>query len=103
MAQAFRWTAASGMVGLGFLAGSIWNAALGVNGDGTVVVGYSLTDPQQATRWTSFTFAGVPGSKDCQGKSLSALAQKFSGLSAAAIALGFSMTDLQAAIKAYCG
>jgi uncharacterized membrane protein len=37
--QAFRWTAAGGMVGLGFGAGGIGTEANGISGDGLVVVG----------------------------------------------------------------
>src|SRR5205807_684489 len=37
--EAFRWTQAGGMVGLGLLPGGHGSAALGVNADGTVVVG----------------------------------------------------------------
>src|SRR5262249_14471249 len=40
--QAFRWTAASGMVGLGFLGGTDVSEARGVNADRTVVVGEAL-------------------------------------------------------------
>jgi YVTN family beta-propeller protein len=48
-------------------------------------------------------FAGVPGSPNCQGTSVSALATKFGGLGAAAAALGFSnVTALQNAIQAFC-
>jgi len=46
-------------------------------------------------------FAGVAGSKNCQGTSVSALATKFGGLEAAA--LGFSnVQGLQDAIRAFC-
>jgi YVTN family beta-propeller protein len=49
-------------------------------------------------------FAGVPGSNNCQGTSVSALATKFGGLDAAAAALGFSnVQGLQDAIRAFCG
>jgi len=49
------------------------------------------------------TFAGTPGSPNCQGKSVSALATKFGGLDAAAAALGFSdVQGLQNAIGAFC-
>jgi probable HAF family extracellular repeat protein len=55
--QAFRWSAANGMVGLGFLAGGGgWSTATGVNADGSVVVGSANSDPsccQQAIRWTA--------------------------------------------------
>lgn len=37
--EAFRWTSAGGMVGLGILAGGTYSIANGVNADGTVVVG----------------------------------------------------------------
>jgi YVTN family beta-propeller protein len=46
-------------------------------------------------------FAGVPGSANCHGTSVSALATKFGGLDAAA--LGFSSVQgLQDAIRAFC-
>jgi uncharacterized membrane protein len=51
--QASRWTAATGMVGLGFLppaTGTSW--ALAVSGDGSTVVGNSGS-PDQAFRWTA--------------------------------------------------
>ena len=41
--RAFRWTAATGVVDLGVLAGTAESAALDVCGDGSVVVGYSYT------------------------------------------------------------
>jgi YVTN family beta-propeller protein len=49
-------------------------------------------------------FAGTPGKPNCHGKSVSALAQQYGGLNAAAIALGFSsVAALQNAIMAFCG
>jgi YVTN family beta-propeller protein len=49
-------------------------------------------------------FAGTPGDANCHGKSISALAQTFGGLNAAAIALGFpTVGGLQAAVNAFCG
>src|SRR5262249_6675561 len=54
--EAFRWTAATGMVNLGFLpGGGIQSVASGVNADGTVVVGYSQGDARrsEAFRWTA--------------------------------------------------
>jgi len=55
--KAFRWTAASGMVGLGFLPGGHESTASGVNADGTVVVGQAndASDQPQAFRWTRAT------------------------------------------------
>jgi len=49
------------------------------------------------------TFAGTPGTANCQGQSVSALAREFGGLEAAAAALGFpSVQALQDAIRAFC-
>jgi probable HAF family extracellular repeat protein len=53
-AQAFRWTEATGMVGLGFIptVGDDFSEARGVSGDGSVVVGNSN---EFAFRWTQAT------------------------------------------------
>ncbi len=55
--EAFRWTAAGGMVGLGDLpGGGFESAAWGVSGDGSVVVGYSNSatmNNSEAFRWTA--------------------------------------------------
>jgi hypothetical protein len=49
------------------------------------------------------SFAGQPGSPNCQGTSVSALVQQFGNMNAAASALGFpSVKALQNAIMAYC-
>jgi uncharacterized repeat protein (TIGR03803 family) len=49
------------------------------------------------------TFAGTPGKANCYGKSVSALAQQFKGLNAAAADLGFSsIKALQNAILTFC-
>ena len=56
--EAFRWTAATGMVGLGDLqGGNYWSDARGVSADGSVVVGwsYNASFEQEAMRWTSAT------------------------------------------------
>jgi hypothetical protein len=39
--QAFRWTTSTGLIGIGFLPGKDSSAALGVNADGSVIVGNS--------------------------------------------------------------
>ncbi len=56
--HAFRWTAATGMVDLGTLGGPE-SAAFAVNGDGSVIVGSSLTSQSTgsdiAFRWTAKT------------------------------------------------
>ncbi len=56
--EAFRWTAATGMVGLGDLqGGDYWSDARGVSADGSVVVGwsYNASFENEAMRWTSAT------------------------------------------------
>jgi hypothetical protein len=51
----------------------------------------------------SRTFAGVPGTANCHGESVSALARQFGGLPAAAFALGFpGVQALQESIKMFC-
>lgn len=48
--------------------------------------------------------AGQPGKANCHGKSVSALAQQYGGLDAAASALGYSSVQaLQDAIRTFCG
>jgi hypothetical protein len=49
-------------------------------------------------------FAGTPGQPNCHGASVSALAQKYGGLNAAAAALSFAnVQGLQNAIAKFCG
>jgi hypothetical protein len=49
-------------------------------------------------------FAGTPGAPNCLGQSVSALAQQFGGLDAAASSLGYpSVQALQTAIRSFCG
>jgi len=54
--EAFRWTQAGGMAGLGFLTGGTFSQAQGVNADGTVVVGLGNATGtggnSEAFRWT---------------------------------------------------
>jgi YVTN family beta-propeller protein len=48
-------------------------------------------------------FAGTPGYSNCHGRSVSALAQQYGGLNAAAAVLGFfGVPALQDAIQAFC-
>jgi probable HAF family extracellular repeat protein len=55
--QAFRWTQATGMVGLGFLPSNADESeALAANADGSVVVGYSsVNGARHPFRWTQAT------------------------------------------------
>jgi len=65
--EAFRWTASSGMVGLGDLAGGFTESkAFGVSSDGTVVIGTSSSaSGDEAFRWTSS--GGMVGLGDLGG------------------------------------
>jgi len=61
--EAFRWTAAGGMVGIGHLpGGEIFSRAEGVSADGSIVVGFSAGE---AFRWTAaggmVGLGGLPG------------------------------------------
>ena len=48
-------------------------------------------------------FAGMPGKANCDGQSVSALAQQYGGLNNAAAALGFdSVKALQEATQEFC-
>jgi YVTN family beta-propeller protein len=70
-------------------------------GFGPLAFGVFIQPPPRAGRPPQF--AGVPGSENCLGTSVSALATKFGGLDAAAAALGFSTVQgLQDAIRAFC-
>ena len=54
-AEAFRWTQAGGMVGLGFQPGWTRSQAYGVSADGSTVIGYGSsagTSRNEAFRWT---------------------------------------------------
>jgi hypothetical protein len=52
---------------------------------------------------SNLTFAGHPGSPNCHGKSVSALAHQYGSVSRAFSILGYpSVKALQGAIKAYC-
>jgi uncharacterized repeat protein (TIGR03803 family) len=67
----------------------------GPNNQGTVfeLVGSGFVPP----------FAGTPGTPNCHGQSVSALARQYGGLNAAAAALGFSSVQvLQSAITGFC-
>jgi len=70
------------------------------------VTGYifGLDNPVDVSIPGPLVFAGTPGTANCIGQSVSALAQGFGGLNAAAVTLGFSSVGaLQDAIMAFCG
>ena len=87
--QAFRWTSATGMVGLGFLPGDTISAAFAASGDGSVVVGYSGTlSHNQAFRWTASSgmvgLGFLPGGTISNARSVSADGSVVVGNSSAA-------------------
>lgn len=94
--EAFRWSASTGMVGLGNLGGvESFSSALGVSADGLVVVGGS-SSPQsgsrsEAFRWTAATgmvgLGALPG-----GEEYSSAASGVSG--DGSVATGSSTSDL---------
>ena len=64
--EAYRWTRADGMVGLGYLDETHFSNALGVSADGSVVVGSSSSSPGfQAFLWTANS--GMVGLGDIPG------------------------------------
>lgn len=76
--QAFRWTSAGGMVGLGDLPGGILNSiGNGVSADGSVVVGRGTSAAgTEAFRWTAGT--GMIGLGDLPGGSFNSVANAVS-------------------------
>jgi probable HAF family extracellular repeat protein len=78
LSQAYRWTEARGMVGLGFLPGANQSYALGVSADGSVVVGGSNVRSYfpQAFHWTAANgmlgLGFLPGGNYSDAKGISA-------------------------------
>jgi probable HAF family extracellular repeat protein len=90
-AQAFRWTSAAGIVGLGdLLGGSFLSNAEAVSADGSIVVGWATsTNGQEAFRWT--LSGGMVGLGDLTGSNFYSVGQ---GVSATGdIVVGYSNTD----------
>ena len=75
--QAFRWTASTGMVGLGDLPGGTFNSdARGVSADGSVVVGNARARSTRRSRWTAaggmVPLGTLPGENASLGLAVSA-------------------------------
>ena len=87
--------------------GSTFTLVTGINSRGQIVGGYrdsSGTDHGFVATLTAPAFAGTPGRPNCRGESVSALAQEFGGLDAAASALAFrNVQALHEAIRGFCG
>jgi probable HAF family extracellular repeat protein len=96
--EAFRWTQAGGMVGLGDLDGGDFNSrAFGIFGDGTVVVGRgnSASGPE-AFRWTQA--GGMVGLGDLPGGTFFSEAEGVSGDGAVIVGRGTSAVGTEAFI-----
>ncbi len=76
--EAFRWTAETGIVGLGDLEGGEFSSfGFNISGDGSVIVGDSdSTFGRQAFRWTEET--GMQGLGDLEGGEFSSVASSVS-------------------------
>jgi uncharacterized repeat protein (TIGR03803 family) len=71
---------------------------------GTTQAGGGSNDGTVFQLSLSVTFNGVPGTPNCVGQSISFLAKHYGGIAHAATALGYaSVTDLQNAVRAFCG
>jgi probable HAF family extracellular repeat protein len=87
---------------------SVTTDAFGINDRGQIVGLFVDTNGAvhgflATPKVEGLVFAGTPGMPNCHGKSVSALAQQFGGLDAAAAALGFpSVHALQDSIRAFC-
>jgi probable HAF family extracellular repeat protein len=79
--EAFRWTEATGMIGLGDLwdnPAAVYSYAQGVSNDGSVVVGYAQSNAGiEAYRWTATT--GMIGLGDLPGGGFESVAYGISG------------------------
>ena len=82
LTQAFRWTSQGGMTNLGTLPGATHSYALGVNSDGSVVVG--AADFPGPTKYRAFRWSGNDGMRDLgslsPGANAAALAVSGNGL-----------------------
>ena len=94
------------LVGTGAIGNAWQGASISLSNDGgTAIVGGLADNDYVGAAWvyTQPVFAGMPGKPNCHGKSVSALAQQYGGLYAAAAALGYSSVQvLQNDIAAYC-
>jgi probable HAF family extracellular repeat protein len=89
--QAFRWTEATGSVGLGYLLGGTGNSsAFGISADGTTVVGdSSFSNAREAFRWTQGV--GMVGLGDLAGGTLTSSARAASA--DGSVVVGYGTTD----------
>ena len=96
-AEAFRWTQAGGMVGLGDLTGGSFSSnAQGVNSDGSVVVGVgtSASGIAEAFRWTQA--GGMVGLGDLTGGSFLSVARGVNSDGSVVVGYGTSASGIEA-------
>lgn len=86
--EAFRWTAAEGMIGLGDLpGGTLESIARGVSADGSVIAGFSNSaNGREAFRWTAAE--GMKGLGDLEGGDFDSYALGISADGSAIVGVG---------------
>lgn len=97
--EAFRWTQAGGMIGLGFLPGGApLSDGTSVSGDGSIVVGYSSSSNgvYEAYRWTQMS--GMVSIGDLPGGSFASIARDVSPDGSMIVGFGTSSIGSEAAI-----
>lgn len=94
--QAFRWTAAGGMVGLGYMpGGGTGSVATGVSADGSVVLGHNgFSAGAQAYRWTAAD--GWAGLGDLPGGGTGTVATGMSADGSVVVGYGTSAAGTEA-------
>jgi hypothetical protein len=98
------WTQQMKLVGTGAVGGASQGQSVALAGVGNTAILGGLSDNSDVGAAWVFAFAGTPGTVNCYGQSVSALAHEFGGLNNAAAALGLpSISALQNAILAVCG
>jgi hypothetical protein len=101
------WSQQAKLVGTGAIGDALQGISVSLSADGnTAIVGGFGDNNDAGAAWvySEFVFPGTPGTANCLGQRVSALAGQYGGLNAAAAALGFaSVAALQNAIMAYCG
>jgi probable HAF family extracellular repeat protein len=94
-AEAFRWTEATGMIGLGHLPGGVTSVAYDVSENGSVIVGRSGSAPgQQAFRWTQNS--GIVGLGDLPGGAFTSEAYGVSADGTITVGEGISRSGYEA-------
>lgn len=94
--QAFRWTAAGGLVNLGGLSPTDYTGAHGVSADGNVVVGDN--SPYKAVRWSGGSIVQLPNLPGSYGGSAYAASPDGSIMVGVCNALDFTYNKIDQAV-----